>query len=360
MQIQITQILKQFFPSSLGASSNVSDRMIVREKSSPSLYTRAENFLISLVRPKLGVPSKVFPLDESGVRKIDLRAMDVGPMTIMVSTIPYTRGGSSEVYCAQSSNGILAVKKFIPSTRNESPDFSVLAQRAEYELYSLQELNKRGVRGVPLAYGLSIDGKTGQPSLVMQMVEGCTFQDIIRRKVNKTYTTRDLLLLAKQAVAIVENLYMCGCMHGDLKPSNFRVTPKGEVFLVDFGSTIWMNDPSKGSEIRTIATEGYGFISGPEIMDHEGLEKQNLLNLGEFLYAFLGNGETVSPVDGLTTVSIDPPLNSKREGLPDDVVNKIHQMLNLTESPVSLSEMRKALERSSKVNLVQRIFASAA
>jgi eukaryotic-like serine/threonine-protein kinase len=69
--------------------------------------------------------------------------------------------------------------------------------------------------------------------LVIEWVPGEDLTDLLQRRVE--LTPGALLDIARQITAALEVAHAAGIVHRDLKPSNIRLTPGGQVKVLDFG-----------------------------------------------------------------------------------------------------------------------------
>jgi len=99
--------------------------------------------------------------------------------------------------------------------------------RFEREARVLATLSHPGIAAI---YGLE-PGEDG-PVLVMELVEG---EVLDKRLARGPVPVRQALELARQMAAALESAHAKGIIHRDLKPSNIKVTPEGQVKLLDFG-----------------------------------------------------------------------------------------------------------------------------
>src|SRR6185503_4907317 len=72
----------------------------------------------------------------------------------------------------------------------------------------------------------------GPDYLVMEMVEGATLADRIRKR---PLALGEALPIARQIAGALEAAHEQGIVHRDLKPANIKVRPDGMVKVLDFG-----------------------------------------------------------------------------------------------------------------------------
>ena len=135
---------------------------------------------------------------------------------------PLGAGGMGEVYRARDTRlGREVAIKILPEAFAQ--DEERLA-RFEREAQLLAALNHPHIAGL---HGL--EEINGQRFLVMELVAGVTLASRTRIAV------RDALELARQIAEGLEAAHGKGIIHRDLKPANIRVTPEGQVKVLDFG-----------------------------------------------------------------------------------------------------------------------------
>src|SRR5438552_2500393 len=134
-------------------------------------------------------------------------------------------GGMGEVYRARDMRLKREVAiKVLPDGFSQDADRVARFQR-EAEL--LATLNHPNVAAV---YGLETEG--GITGIVLELVEGDTLADMIARG---PVAITDALQIARQIADALEAAHDKGVIHRDLKPANIKVTPEGNVKILDFG-----------------------------------------------------------------------------------------------------------------------------
>jgi eukaryotic-like serine/threonine-protein kinase len=102
-------------------------------------------------------------------------------------------------------------------------------QRHEDEMRTLARLNHASLVTV---FDAGTDETTGQPYLVMALVEGSTLADQLRGGALTPIRTAEIGASVADALAYVHGQ---GLVHRDVKPANVLISNAGRVFLADFG-----------------------------------------------------------------------------------------------------------------------------
>jgi tRNA A-37 threonylcarbamoyl transferase component Bud32 len=143
-------------------------------------------------------------------------------------------GGMSVVYKARHVlvDRIVAIKT-VKFRADERPD---IWQRFQREIITLSRLSHPNVVTV---YDCVI-GKDGQPYVVMDLIQGCTLDDILQDK--GRLPLRQLCSIAAQVASAVEHAHRHDVIHRDLKPANIMILTDQQdqegnslVKVVDFG-----------------------------------------------------------------------------------------------------------------------------
>src|SRR5262245_32129037 len=130
-------------------------------------------------------------------------------------------GGMGEVWRATDTrlNRDVAIK-FLPESF--ASDDGRLARFAR-EAQVLASLNHPNIAAI---YGLE------ERALVMELVDGPTLAERIARG---PIPLDEALLIGRQIAEAMEYAHHHGIVHRDLKPANIKVTPEGQVKVLDFG-----------------------------------------------------------------------------------------------------------------------------
>jgi serine/threonine-protein kinase len=134
-------------------------------------------------------------------------------------------GGMGEVWRATDTklNRDVAIK-ILPEAFAHDADRMARFTREAQVLASLNHPN------IAAIYGLEESGSVG--ALVMELVEGPTLADRIR---SGSSPWKEALHIARQIAEGLESAHERGIVHRDLKPANVKVTPEGNVKVLDFG-----------------------------------------------------------------------------------------------------------------------------
>jgi serine/threonine protein kinase len=140
-------------------------------------------------------------------------------------TLQLGKGGMGEVYQAKDRKlGRDVAIKVLPEEFARDADRVARFQREAKLLASLNHPN------IAAIYGL--EGSDGTNFLVLELVEGETLADQIKRG---PIPVEESLKLALQIAEALEAAHEKGVIHRDLKPANIKVTPEGKVKVLDFG-----------------------------------------------------------------------------------------------------------------------------
>jgi hypothetical protein len=235
----------------------------------------------------------------------------LGPYEI---TAKLGEGGMGVVYRATDSRlGREVAIKVLPES--VAQDAERLA-RFEREAKILASLNHANIAAI---YGL--EEGTSAPALVMELVEGPTLAD---RLAQGAIPFEEALPIARQIAGGLEYAHERGIIHRDLKPANIKLTPEGQVKILDFGLAKALNpDTASGpvdlshSPTLTYHATMQGVIMGtasymsPEQARGQAVDKRSDIwsfgvVLWEMLTAYkLFGGETVS--DALAAILTREP-----------------------------------------------------
>jgi len=149
-------------------------------------------------------------------------------------------GGMGDVYrAADSKLGRSVAVKFLPDPFARDTWRVSRFQREARVLASLNHPNIGGIHGIE-----DIDGRM---FLVLELVAGETLADRIARG---PIPIDEALAIANQIAEALEAAHDVGIVHRDLKPANVKITPDGQVKVLDFGLAKALD----GGEIESAAS----------------------------------------------------------------------------------------------------------
>lgn len=189
--------------------------------------------------------------------------------------------------------------------------------------------------------------------IVMEYIAGEDLSEMLRRKTG--FPVQNVLHWADQLLDALEYLHAQNppVIHRDIKPQNLKLTPRGQIILLDFGLAKGKpGDTSRLSLAKSIF--GYSRSYSPlEQIQGTGTDpRSDLYSLAATLYHLL-TGKP--PVDALTRATKvlngepDPlvPIGAFNGEVPIDVIQILEQALALNANvrPVSAATMRQELRR---------------
>ncbi len=168
-------------------------------------------------------------------------------------------GGMGEVYRARDTRLKRDVAvKVLPDAFSQDPDRLARFQREAEVLATLNHPNIAAVYGLEQANGIH--------AIVMELVEGQTLADLVRRG---PMAVPDALRIAGQLTDALDAAHEKGIVHRDLKPANVKITPEGVVKVLDFGlakaaasSVAGETPPSQAPTTMTLGGTREGVILG--------------------------------------------------------------------------------------------------
>ena len=135
------------------------------------------------------------------------------------------RGGMGEVYQATDSKlGRDVAIKVLPAGIDES---QALLTRLQREAKALAALNHPHIATI---HTCDMDHEV--PFIVLELVEGRTLAEHLKEQ---SLSIEETLRIAQQIAKAVNAAHERGIVHRDLKPGNIKLTPEGDVKVLDFG-----------------------------------------------------------------------------------------------------------------------------
>jgi serine/threonine-protein kinase len=143
-------------------------------------------------------------------------------------------GGMGEVYRGVHNKiGRVAAVKIL-STAVSNPEF---IERFLNEARIQARLHHPNV--APLFDFLEFQGR---PCIIMEFVEGQTLADLIR--IRGALHQQEMVAIFRSIVEALDYVHSQGIIHRDIKSTNIKITPAGQVKLLDFGIAKSGNSPA--------------------------------------------------------------------------------------------------------------------
>lgn len=188
--------------------------------------------------------------------------------------------------------------------------------------------------------------------LVMEYISGEDLHHIME-SAKAPFPVEQVLTWADQLLDALDFLHnqVNPVIHRDIKPQNLKVTPKGQIILLDFG--LAKGNPTDGGH-QTAAKSIFGYsrnYASLEQIQGTGTDpRSDLYSLAATVYHLLTNRP---PDDALTRAMAvlshqpDPlvPVNQINAAIPSGVVGVLHSALalNAAQRPTSAAEMQSML-----------------
>jgi serine/threonine protein kinase len=198
----------------------------------------------------------------------------------------------------------------------------------------------------------------GRPYMVMEYLDGQDLSQVLAS--TGPLPLKDAVDYVLQAAEAIAEAHSIGIIHRDLKPSNLFLTRRRDrtphVKVLDFGISkiVSTTQTERDSAMtRTSAMMGSPLYMSPEQMTSvkDVDARSDIWALGVILFELLTGsppfmGDTLPQVCGLVLQSADPPVSSRRPGLPREVDVLIHRCL--AKRPAdrfqNIAELARALQ----------------
>lgn len=195
--------------------------------------------------------------------------------------------------------------------------------------------------------------------LVMEYIAGEDLSEMLEKK-SGPFPLGDVLNWADQLLDALDFLHTqeMPVIHRDIKPQNLKLTPRGQIILLDFG--LAKGNPTDAGN-QTAAKSVFGFsrnYASVEQIQGTGTDpRSDLYSLAATLYHLLTG---LPPVDALTRAmqvlngDKDPlaPANAVHPQIPTGVAEVLQRAMDLNSNnrPSSAIAMRAMLSESDKSN----------
>jgi len=192
------------------------------------------------------------------------------------------RGGMGVVYLARDTRlkRSVAIKSMPPQWKKDAAARIRFRREAEL-LASLNHPNIAVIHDI-------IEQEDHSGYLVLEYVPGETLSERIKRE---TLTMDEALSIGRQIAEAISAAHKKGVVHRDLKPGNIKITPDGQVKVLDFGLAKPFARKDKKSEIietlpgRVIGTPAY--MSPQQARGKETDHRTDIWSFGCMMYQML-------------------------------------------------------------------------
>lgn len=193
--------------------------------------------------------------------------------------------------------------------------------------------------------------------IVMEFIPGDDLSEIME-KTDKAFSVEEVLNWADQLCDALKYLHTqdMPVIHRDIKPQNLKLTPAGQIILLDFGLAKGnANDASHKTQAKSIFGYSRNYASLEQIQGTGTDPQSDIYSLAATIYHLMTG---IPPADALTramnvlNAKTDPliPANLVNRKIPKGVAQVLQQSmaLNANERPISAVEMRLMLENCDK------------
>ena len=196
-------------------------------------------------------------------------------------------GGMGVVYLAEDTH---LARKVAIKFSTAPPENEAYRTRFLREARAASALNHPHIARI-YDYG---ETPSGQPFIVMELVEGEDLFQLLRRGgIPVPQTVR----IIEEVAEALEEAHRCGIIHRDIKPSNIVVNERGEVKVLDFGLAKLWREPAAANQgeasVESSQTAAGTVLGTPAYMSPEQAReaplapRSDLFALGSVLYECL-------------------------------------------------------------------------
>jgi eukaryotic-like serine/threonine-protein kinase len=246
--------------------------------------------------------------------------MDLSPDTLLRNRYrivrPLGKGGMGAVYLAFDNS--LEIEVAVKYNKNDSEEATSQFLREARILAALRQPN------LPRVIDYFVEGQ--DQYLVMDFVPGETFDDILEKEGQQPLEL--VLNWTQQLVDALAYLHSQKppITHRDIKPANIKVTPDGQVMLVDFGIA------KIAETAQMTATGARGYTTGYAPPEQYGSARTGPFSdqyaLAATIYKLLSNQKPTDGVQRALGEAVLTPLNLLNPNIPAHVVDAIEKAMS--------------------------------
>lgn len=233
-------------------------------------------------------------------------------------------GGMAEVYLAEQTT--LRRQVAVKILRSEYVTVDTYVKRFRHEAAAAGSLNHPNIVQVYM-----VGEQDGINYIAQEYVQGKTLKDYLKRK--GPMEIKIALHILRQVASALQVASENGIVHRDIKPENILLTNKGEAKVADFGLAQLTLQGERVSLTQSGITMGTPLYMSPEQVNGKPLDsRSDIYSFGIMAWHMLAghppfSGETAMAVAVQHLNQDPPPLGDHREGLPTQLRDFIHQMI---------------------------------
>jgi Tol biopolymer transport system component len=239
-------------------------------------------------------------------------------------------GGMGAVYRAEDTRlGRAVAIKILPEDFDADPE---QLARFEREARLLAALNHPNIAALH-----QVEEHDGRLFLVMELVEG---EDLTARLAGGPLPFGEAERLAVQIASGLEAAHARGIVHRDLKPANIKVTPEGEIKILDFGLAKVPRAPEDTgqdlSESPTLTARmtragtilgTVGYMSPEQARGEEADERADIWSFGVVLYEMLSGSRLFAERTTTDTLAAVLRAEIDWDRIPDPTPERLRRLL---------------------------------
>ncbi len=247
----------------------------------------------------------------------------------MENYVGQTLGGRYEVREVIGTGGMAIVYKAYCTVLNRYVAIKVLKE----EYASDEEFRKRfyneaqavaklSQNNIVAIYDVCQDSSDEPEYIVMELCEGVTLKDYLRKKHHLTW--QETLFFAQQVARALDHAHSRGIIHQDIKPQNIMLLRDGTAKVMDFGIASFANS----QETRKVSSEAIGsvhYISPEQAKGITADFRTDLYSLGVVMYEMLTG---TLPFRGDTAVAVVMQHLNTVPPVPSSIVSDIPQAMD--------------------------------
>src|SRR5258708_11953752 len=198
-----------------------------------------------------------------------------------------------------------------------------------------------GLRGIPKLYQKLADAENWY--LIMEYIEGQTLEEYLRAAPGGYLPEEEVAKIGEELAHMLQTLHFSQpfAIFRDVKPANIMITPRGKLYLIDFGIARFFT-PGKTKDTTPFGSPGY---ASPEQYGRAQTDQRaDIYSLGATLQTLLTGRDPQELAQGETSLNPDSPspglrglldqmLNPEPERRPPDL-RKVQYILAPYQSPI--------------------------